>query len=344
VRRWKEKVSDAGAEKLGRYLKRQETLTTRRKADKNRIHELMKLADVEGKLPSIKAGTKVRSGRQTIGVQHVKNFKIMLSLDVLDDIDVWLHSLKKRYTNWQLLAIISQYGVGEHRGYKTVYYQLAPDAGDFAISANVATHATTSLREAESSLREKLEAVIEGSKVIAFLHSVTAFNYNKRKPEEMGTWETLQRRKREEKAKRWHKKEEKTMIAELSEENERLRRELQKTKKKAPSSTDKPSKKKAKKKAKTKTVPTTGWWSHPTSQPSSRSSQPSKTTVRAQKSKRAQPSAPKASKASTKKSKPSLRQSSTRKPSRARSTLTSVALAKRSKKVSSKKKTTKRKS
>lgn len=309
VRRWKEKLSEVGAEKLRRYLKRQDKLVERRKADRNRIYELMKLADVEGKLPSVKSGTKARSGRLTIGVQHVKNFKLMLSLDVLDDIDVWLHSLRKRFSNWQLLAVISQYGVGEHRGYKTVYYQLAPDAGDFAITANVATPAMKSLRDAASFLREKLEEVIEGAKVIAFLHSVTAFNYNKRTSAETSAWETLQRRKREEKARKWQKKQEA---------------------KSRPPSKGKPSSKK-------KTT-TTGWRSHPISQPSSPSSLRSKTTVVAPKSKRAQPSVRKASKASTKKSKPSSRQSSKKTPTRAKSKSTSKASVKRSKKASSTKK------
>lgn len=327
VRRWKDGISEAGKEKLSRYLQRQDKLVERRRADRNRIHELMKLADAEGKLPALRSGTKERSGRLTVGVQHVKNFKLMLSFDVLDDIDVWLYSLKKRFSNWQLLAIISQYGVGEHRGYKTVYHQLAPDAGDFAISANVATPATKSLRDAGSFLREKLEEVIEGSKVVAFLHSVTAFNYNKRSAEQSSAWETLERRKREEKAKKWRKKEE-SQVVKLQAEIEQLRQEIETKKQRPSTSKAKPGSKKAKK----------GSQSRRTSQPSSRSSQPSKTTARAPSSKRARPSAPKASKATTKKSAQSSRQLSKKKPTRAKSKSTSKASVKRSKKASSKKK------
>lgn len=207
IRRWKTKLPEDKAPRVAEYLARDAKKAKRRKDDRNRFHELMKLAGEIGKLPNVRSGSKPRTGKRTIGVQHVKRFAVMLSLDVLDDIDVWLKTIRKKFPKWQMMAMISQYGLGEHRGYKTVYYQLAPDAGDFAISANVPTPRCDTLKEAASALREKLEEVIEGSKVLAFLHSVTVFNYTMRTPEEISARETMRRRGREKKRMAWETQE-----------------------------------------------------------------------------------------------------------------------------------------
>lgn len=297
VRRWATKLTDSATDKLSRYLERQQELVERRKVDLKRIYELMNLAGEIGKLPTGKSGSKPRIGKLTVGVQHVKKFGVMLSLDVIDDIDVWLHSIKKRFPLWQLLAICSQYGLGEHRGYKTVYHQLAPDAGDFAISSNVATPRMGSLNDAMSHLRQNLEAMVENGKVLVFLHTVTAFNYHLRTDDERASKQTQLRRERE-KEREWRRKKE---LA-----------------KQVPSSTER--------------TTAQGWGLHSkaiaeywekqlTKAPSSVSSPSSKTKARATKPKRVRRSAPKGSKASTKKfAKSSKRSASLKAKSRVKAT------------------------
>lgn len=285
IRRWKTKLPEDKAPRVVEYLARDAKKAKRRKDDRNRFHELMKLAGEIDKLPNVRSGSKPRTGKRTIGEQHVKRFAMMLSLDVLDDIDVWLKTIRKKFPKWQMMAMISQYGLGEHRGYKTVYYQLAPDAGDFAISANVPTPRCDTLKEAASALREKLEEVIEGSKVLAFLHSVTVFNYTMRTPEEISARETMRRRGREKKRLAW--------------ENQQRR---QKRAAETPHSTERPTAKgwglhtKAYEEARAKLH------SNPPSSPSARSSKPKAASA----PKKSKPrSAPKGSRTSTKKPKQS---------------------------------------
>lgn len=310
IRRWKTKLPEDKAPRVAEYLARDAKKAKRRKDDRNRFSELMKLAGEIGKLPSVRSGSKPRTGKRTIGEQHVKRFAMMLSLDVLDDIDVWLKTIRKKFPKWQMMAMISQYGLGEHRGYKTVYYQLAPDAGDFAISANVPTPRCDTLKEAASALREKLEEVIEGSKVLAFLHSVTVFNYTMRSPEEISARETMRRRGREKKRMAWETQEKRKAKAAAT-----------------PHSTERPV-----------STGAMGWGLHtkayeeartrlhlnPPSSPSVRSSKPKARSVL----KKSKPrSVPKASKTSTKKSGKSLAKSrSTSQPKRASKTQTKPSL------------------
>lgn len=198
IGRWKrEGAPKERQQSLKKFLATEREHETAARVDRQKFLELMKLAGNIDKLPDIRSHEKVRAGRLTSGVDYTRRFSEMLTLGVIDRIEVWAKKLKKRFPDWQLVAVVSQYGKGEHKGYKTVYHQIAPEAGDFAISAEVATPRVHTIGKALDLLREQLEAMAEDASVLVYLHAVTAFNYRLRTDEESSAWETMQRRKRE---------------------------------------------------------------------------------------------------------------------------------------------------
>lgn len=199
VRRWKTSLPKEREADLRGFAKLEKERGTKQRVDRQKFLELMKVAGSSDLLPDIKSHEKLRAGRLTSGYDYTRRFSEMLTLGLIDRIEVWVRGLKKRFPDWQLVAVVSEYGRGEHKGYKTVYRQIAPEAGDFAISAELATPRVHSAIAAMVLLREQLEGVAKDVTVLTFVHAVTAFNYRLRTDEESSSWETQQRRKREKK-------------------------------------------------------------------------------------------------------------------------------------------------
>ena len=203
VTRWKREGLPKGRKaSLEKFLSRETKRKEERRTDRNRFLELMKLAGSLEKLPDIKSRERIRAGRQTIGVEHTKRVSQMLTLETIDRLEVWMKGLKRRFPTWQIVVVASQFGRGEHRGYKTVVQQIAPDAGDFAISSELATHASESLSEVMNAMREQLEDLAGDASVLTFVHAVTVYNYRHRTDEEIKAWQDEHRLKTELKSKR----------------------------------------------------------------------------------------------------------------------------------------------
>ena len=127
----------------------------------------MKQAGEIKKLPKARSSEGPRAGRLTVGKYWTKAFNRLLSLELVDDIDAWAMSLKKGFPTWQAIAVTSQYGKGEHRGYGSIYYQLPhPEAGDFAIELTLATGKHGSRSGGVSHLRDLLQERSEGLLVL----------------------------------------------------------------------------------------------------------------------------------------------------------------------------------
>jgi hypothetical protein len=203
VRRWKaDGLPKARRESVEGFLESERERGRSKRNDRNRFLELMKLAGNIEMLPDIRSHERTRAGRQTSGIDYTKRLSEMLSLAVIDSIEIWARGLKKRFPEWQIVVTVSQYGKGEHSKYKTVYHQVAPDAGDFAIRAEVPTPRCASLGEALDAIRTALEALVGDPSVLTFVHAVTVYNYRMRTDEESSAWETQQRKKREPKKKK----------------------------------------------------------------------------------------------------------------------------------------------
>lgn len=167
-----------------------------KRTDRETFQTLMKLAGEAKKLPTLKPANKPRSGPKTSGHMWTRLYNRMLTLSMIDDIEAWVLGLQKRFGIWQSVVIVSMYGKGEHKGYSTVYFQLGPQAGDFAIESTLATPRTTSKSAVAGAIRDMLEDLATDNTLTTFVHGVTVYNYRMRTEAERKSWETRQRQKR----------------------------------------------------------------------------------------------------------------------------------------------------
>lgn len=226
INRWRrEGLTSVGRKKL-EVFRKERSEVRRTKKEQRRVFETLMLQAQSEKIPERKRLPRGRSkegprrGPLTQGHRYTRAWNRMLTESLVEDIVSWMHGVEKRYPIWQAVTVISQYGKGEHRGYKTVYFQLPhPETGDFAISAQIPTKKSTVREDVISSMEEKLtELVEEGdyeaedeedeedgepAKLQVFVHSTTIFNYRMRTERERQQFVT---RKREERRKAWAKK------------------------------------------------------------------------------------------------------------------------------------------
>lgn len=219
INRWRrEGLSKAGKKKLESF-KKERVRTRKQKAKERQIfEELMNLAKSpeipeRKRLPKGRTSEGKRSGPLTLGYRSTRSWNRMLNTTLIDDIEAWMTGVAKRYPIWQAITVTSQYGKGEHRGYKTVMYQVKdktgeyhPEAGDFAISSSIATKKNTIKQDVISSMRLQLEGLIAAVNLKTFVHSSTVFNYRMKSDYERRQFVTGKRRERR---KSWEKRQKK---------------------------------------------------------------------------------------------------------------------------------------
>lgn len=188
------------------YRARRGEARRQRRVERDAFQTLMRQAKEAMLLPRGKSSEGVRAGPRTSGYQHTRAFERYLTHDVINELEAWALDLKRRFELWQMVAKVSIYGRGEHRGYGTVYYQLPhPEAGDFAIESLIATPKNRSRRLVVGSMIDMLEGQLADLSQQTFIHEATVYNYRMRTEAERKTWETSNRRKREKKSKKWKK-------------------------------------------------------------------------------------------------------------------------------------------
>ena len=202
ISRWRrEGPSLEGMMKLAEYKELRKAVKHKKKAEKATFEELMKLAKSEElpehkRLPQGRSSEGRRTGPLTSGRQSTRGWNRMLNLDLVDDIEAWMLGVSKKYPIWQATVVVSQYGAGKHRGYKTVYFQVPhPEAGDFAIKSVVATHKSTHKDQVVGELRQKLEQMAGDPSIKVYVHTSTLYNYRMKSDAERRAFVTARRKK-----------------------------------------------------------------------------------------------------------------------------------------------------
>lgn len=203
VRRWlRDGVPKTGSARIllstYRDVRKDQRELARR--DRQQFALMLKLAGEAKALPHSRSSSGPRTGPRTQGYQYTRAYNQYLTLTLIDDIEGWAQSLPRRQPVWQAAVLVSLYGKGEHRGYKTVYQQfLTIDPGDFALESTLATPRSTSRVRTIGTLRDQLESSLLDASVRTYVHSVTVFNYRLRSEVERRRWESAQRRRRSKK-------------------------------------------------------------------------------------------------------------------------------------------------
>lgn len=229
INRWRTKgLTKVGRAKLEVYKKQRSEVRRTKREQRKAFEELMSLASKESvperkRLPVGRTREGPRRGPLTQGFRYTRAWNRVLTEDLVSDIIAWMHGVQKRFPIWQAVTVVSQYGKGEHRGYKSVHFQLPhPEVGDFTISAQIATKKSTVREDVISSMETKLEEMVEDTvrgddygeedeedegdeegSLQVYVHSTTVFNYRMRTDRERQQFET---RKRNERRKAWAKK------------------------------------------------------------------------------------------------------------------------------------------
>lgn len=176
----------------------------------HRFLHLMKLAGEVGKLPVVRPGRGVRSGRRTEGVYWTRAFLRSLTVEAVGAIAAWIRSHAGNYPYWQAAVVTSQYALSSSAdfdvgpkitpyNYKTVFVQLEDkNWGNFAVERIEPSAETTSPGSCARNITERLMAKIESADVQVFVHGVTLFAYRRRSEAEERRWATDERRKRTE--------------------------------------------------------------------------------------------------------------------------------------------------
>ena len=219
INRWRrEGLSKAGKKKLESFKKERVKVRKEKVKERATFEELMRLAKSpelpeKKRLPKGRTSEGKRSGPLTLGYRQTRSWNRMLSATLIDDIEAWMTGIEKRYPIWQSITVTSQYGKGDHRGYKTVMYQVKkatgeyhPEAGDFAISSSIATKKSAIKQDVISSMRQQLEGLLAAVNMKAFVHSSTMFNYRMKSEYERKLFVTGKRRERR---KSWEKRQKK---------------------------------------------------------------------------------------------------------------------------------------
>jgi len=178
--------------------------------------ELMKQAGEIKKLPKVRPGHGVRSGRRTEGVYWTKTFMGFLDPVTISSIGRWIRSHGGNYPFWQVAVVTSQYALRSDvefsdagpknttRDYKTIFFQVsAKKWGDFAAERIEPSAETKSPGAAADDIEMRLRTRSQSGIVQVFVHGVTLFAYRRRTPEEEKQWATRERRTRQES---WNKR------------------------------------------------------------------------------------------------------------------------------------------
>ena len=212
TRRLIEGIPPSPKEKVAELFRELESEAQTSVDDEQTFLELMKLAGETGKLPNVRSGEGIRSGKKTQGYRYTKRFARELGLNgkLLRDIESWVVGLSKRYPLWQVVGIVSLYARDPSidldrrdptgRIYPTVYYQTKHQkAGDFALDTKVTSFAATNLSNVFLDFEDKMIALLQNGMVKVHVHGVTVFNYRRRSEKEERTVETAKRKEFERK-------------------------------------------------------------------------------------------------------------------------------------------------
>lgn len=194
------------AERVARLAHDLRQAKTRSLDEQGTFAELLKRAGEVKKLPEIRTGQGVRSGKATQGYRYTRRIARELKPDgaVLEDILAWTVGLQKRYPLWQIVSVVSLYALDSRidldrrdssgKMYSTVFFDLKhPKAGDFAIDTKVTSFAGTDKASVVDNWESKMWSLLQDGMVKVFVHGVTMFNYRRRSSKERSGRETSRR-------------------------------------------------------------------------------------------------------------------------------------------------------
>lgn len=200
-------------EKLAAYKAERKRAKQLQREERQTFELLMKEAGELERLPKGRTQTRKREGPRTDGMRFTLGINRMLTAAVLERVRLWGQSIRGRRPVWQGQAITTQYALptvqgepGSFRGYQTVgsiEQMSTPGAGDFAVGLVNATPRRGSRSAALKALLELLQDIAGDGTLIAYIHSVTLFNYTIRSEQERKQWQTKQRQSRR---KSWEKR------------------------------------------------------------------------------------------------------------------------------------------
>ncbi len=150
-----------------------------------------------------RTGNAPRGGPLTRGHRWTRGWNRMLSAELVGLFRAWASGVPKRFPLWQAVAGVAQHGPGDHRGYRTVMFQVQssdgkphPEAGEFTLDAQLPSRRSTSKQEVIDALAEILTGALADPRVKTFVKFTTLFNYRMRTAEERRQRESFLRRKR----------------------------------------------------------------------------------------------------------------------------------------------------
>lgn len=169
------------------------------------MRRLMALAREKVSLPWAKTSEGKREGTRTSGYRWTLGIRRNLTLDLIDQIEVWALGKRRRFPEWQLVVSTCQFSFDENfAGYErsTVQLEKTEAARAFVQDSEVVSPRMKRKADALAEVRGQLEDAVETMGLTVFVHSATLYNYRMRTEEERRAFETQARYQRKKNAKR----------------------------------------------------------------------------------------------------------------------------------------------